>query len=1280
MKPTSTHPHRTLRLLLALFTASLISTNLHAALTVIGVQYQPDKYFDEDNCLWHDRQYPGPCSINLNTGQVVKVFIKNTGASSETVSDVTLAGLSLKQNIKSRTVDSSNIPYSIYYGSQANLAALVSAGEPVWYKADPATIPPGGVAQAVVRLRVIPVTQPIAIGVVASGGTVNTNITVDANAAQLASVGFSSDRTKVYLHWRRNGGAAPTTVLMDGVDVTANATTVGDPTLNFGATVLQFESPIANMSFHVYQGVFSDGKRATAAVRTWVNPFLYGTWAAKPTNPGEAAGKAWVNEAVAHGVNCVVMNVASDGLGDLMSSATGRQWMNDRGYGVVKDEPASASEILRMWFIRDEPDGADGNMPGLPAGGGHNPGVLAMSALQRGEVLRAAKTDVPVTVNIDGNLKPYNYWNWGQVPDVFMTDPYFGPEIADAYWNHPEQIPLYARATQVYATARTAGLACEPNPLHVILYSNKLRNYDTGEYWPFPAPGTKRTEVYYALAGGAKGMAYWWYKLPDGLAYNNADAQALWKEMGLLGNEIKTAQPMLVTSHPVSLPTTATSGLWVRTLAVGNDAMIFLIVNNNHYNDAAGCHVTPIANATVNGTLPSWLSSATAFEIKPSGLSDVNAAINGTTMQLNLGTMPLTKMIVITTNPQLRSTIQARYVQEVWPGICQFAPEHCVTQVSPPVINVQPTSHTVAPGGTTTFTVVASGSDPLSYRWQKSSPDGPPFTNLTNGGHYSATTTATLTISNADTNDVASYRCVVTNAYGTNISSPATLTVAVGCPPAVLANAGFEGGNSGGVATGWTGYQRAPNPTTIWSIQTASPPVGGGLQYQQIANSSSGGGGGVRQDVTGCIVGATYTVAGWMRGNSGVSSTCTVKVSPSASTSWATAVDLSPPQTYTGSSWTPFSGTVVATGNTMTLWLDGQTTGSGNFNAECFDSITVSCAGAAVPPSITQQPSDRFVAPGDDTSFTVVATGSDPLSYQWRKNSLNLTNDGHFTGTDTDTLEVNGADNSDLAAYRCVIANAYGSITSSPAMLTLVGNCTLVGLDNGDFEGATNANGVALGWTGYQRAPAPSTVWSIQTANPPTAGSTNYQQILSTSSTGGAGVRQDVSGCTIGGTYIVSGWMRGNSGLYSTCTVKVSPSASTNWASAIHLTPPQTYLGNSWVPFSGTVVATGPTMTIWLDGQTSGTGQNKAECFDSVTVTCLNAPSPLYFVAAEVLAQKQVRLVVNGDPGGNVTIQRSSNLVTWATLTNLVNANGVLEFTDMSATNAAQRFYRATSP
>jgi len=99
-------------------------------------------------------------------------------------------------------------------------------------------------------------------------------------------------------------------------------------------------------------------------------------------------------------------------------------------------------------------------------------------------------------------------------------------------------------------------------------------------------------------------------------------------------------------------------------------------------------------------------------------------------------------------------------------------------------------------------------------------------------------------------------------------------------------------------------------------------------------------------------------------------------------------------------------------------------------------------------------------------------------------------------------------------------------------------------------------------------------------------------------------------------------------------------------------------------------------MSIWLDGQTTGTG-NKAECFDGVTVSC---PPEFQFRAATIRAPNQVSLLVSNAPYANVTIHQSSDLVNWAVLTNLVATNGTVRFTDTSASNAAQRFYNATSP
>ncbi len=267
--------------------------------------------------------------------------------------------------------------------------------------------------------------------------------------------------------------------------------------------------------------------------------------------------------------------------------------------------------------------------------------------------------------------------------------------------------------------------------------------------------------------------------------------------------------------------------------------------------------------------------------------------------------------------------------------------------------------------------------------------------------------------------------------------------------------------------------------------------------------------------------------------------------------------------------------------------------------------------------------------------------------------------------------------------YRIRAYNANGTSQSSASVMarTLIPICTPATLLNGDFEGTTNVNGVASGWTGYQRSPNPTTVYSIQISGPPPGGGLHYQQFANTSSTGGAGIRQDVTGCTVGATYVISGWMRGNSGL-ATCRVKCSPTASSNWATAMDLNPPQFVSTNGWTPFSGTVVATGTNMTLWLDGQTGGTGQNKAQCFDSVTVTCQLSGVPLKFEAVSLTPQGQPQLSLTGPPGASVTISQSVNLVTWNLLTNLTltNPDGTGQAIDISAAGISNRFYRATTP
>lgn len=263
--------------------------------------------------------------------------------------------------------------------------------------------------------------------------------------------------------------------------------------------------------------------------------------------------------------------------------------------------------------------------------------------------------------------------------------------------------------------------------------------------------------------------------------------------------------------------------------------------------------------------------------------------------------------------------------------------------------------------------------------------------------------------------------------------------------------------------------------------------------------------------------------------------------------------------------------------------------------------------------------------------------------------------------------------------WQCSFGGTSGWVAGS--LLAAVSNapsCPPVALVNSSFEGGSSG-GVAANWVGYQRSPFPTTVWSLQTASPPAGAGVQYQQIANTSSAGGGGVRQDVTGCIIGATYTISGWMRGNSA-NATCTVKVSPTASTNWSTAVDLNPPQTYSGNTWVQFSGTIKATGPSMTIWLDGQTTGTGLNKAQCFDAVTVSCTQTPAPLRFDSAAWQSPNLIRLRITGEPGINVTLQRSSDLANWVTVTNSINPTGMLELLNAPPPGATAQFYRLRWP
>ncbi|HWY74665.1 MAG TPA: LamG-like jellyroll fold domain-containing protein, partial [Verrucomicrobiae bacterium] len=87
-----------------------------------------------------------------------------------------------------------------------------------------------------------------------------------------------------------------------------------------------------------------------------------------------------------------------------------------------------------------------------------------------------------------------------------------------------------------------------------------------------------------------------------------------------------------------------------------------------------------------------------------------------------------------------------------------------------------------------------------------------------------------------------------------------------------------------------------------------------------------------------------------------------------------------------------------------------------------------------LPPVIVSQPQSQTVPAGTNVTFTVVAAGASPLSYQWQFDSTNL------AGATISSLTITNVRPSNTGNYSVVVSNAGGSVTSFNAILAIA-NC-----------------------------------------------------------------------------------------------------------------------------------------------------------------------------------------------------------------------------------------------
>jgi len=380
-----------------------------------------------------------------------------------------------------------------------------------------------------------------------------------------------------------------------------------------------------------------------------------------------------------------------------------------------------------------------------------------------------------------------------------------------------------------------------------------------------------------------------------------------------------------------------------------------------------------------------------------------------------------------------------------------------------PSIIAQPSSQARNVGGNAVFTVVATGTSPLSYQWRF---------NTTN---IAGAVNPSLVLANLQPADAGAYSVVVSNAVNSLTSSNAILTVNPALPCASTPS---------GLVGWWRAQENAldagggNNGTLVGNTAYAAGQVGQAFSFD--GNSDA-----VRVGNPANLQLQNFTIEAWIKRASATQAS----LDPSGGEIFGygaggyifgvlddghlilSAVQVSQVSSSVQITDTSFHHVAVTkTGGSVVFYVDGiaypapsydpgfsftsqaaigaRGDNSGNSFLGLIDEVAVfnralaaseiqsiynagSSGKCGTAPFITSQPTNQVATVGANVTFTVVADGTRPLSYQWRINGTNI-----VAATNT-SLTLTSVQLDDAGGYDVVVSNEANTLTSSNATLTV---------------------------------------------------------------------------------------------------------------------------------------------------------------------------------------------------------------------------------------------------
>jgi len=345
---------------------------------------------------------------------------------------------------------------------------------------------------------------------------------------------------------------------------------------------------------------------------------------------------------------------------------------------------------------------------------------------------------------------------------------------------------------------------------------------------------------------------------------------------------------------------------------------------------------------------------------------------------------------------------------------------------TPPAVVTQPQPMTVYLGEPAWFAAVAQGSLPLDHQWYL---DGAPV---------SGAISNVLILPSVQLADEGDYTLVVTNSFGSVTSVVARLSLLEKVPS--LHSSGIDAGGNplagGAIDPSWSLVANPDGGSTNvyvanegWPIQ-ADTWIPNSASSKWVGSRASVGDAGIPGgdyryrttfDLTGRDTNTVIIIGRWLSDN------------------WGTPVllngtEVSVPPSFNFNAWTSFTldsanATFLPGINTLDFVVNNAAAGASGLRVE-FTQVSARTLPGVVP-AIVVHPQGSTVAEGDTVVMGVSATGTLPLTYQWKKNDLDL---GGKTGA---TLTLTGVTTNDSGLYCVAVSNAWGGVVSSNAALVV---------------------------------------------------------------------------------------------------------------------------------------------------------------------------------------------------------------------------------------------------